>query len=60
AFGRTLTPLVLLSALDGLSIGSLVPALSILAIDPRIGLQWSGQIVNVARGVARLALGPGW
>ena len=60
AFGRTLTPLVLLSALDGLSIGSLVPALSILAIDPRIGLQWSGQIVNVARGAARLALGLGW
>ena len=52
AFGRTLTPLVLLSALDGLTIGSVIPMFCMLALDPRIGLQVGGQILNVARGIA--------
>lgn len=52
AFGRTLTPLVLLSALDGLTVGSVIPALAMLALDPRIGLQVGEQILNVARGIA--------
>jgi hypothetical protein len=51
AFGRTLTPLLLLSALDGLAIGRLMPAFAMLAVDPRIGLQLGGQIVGVVRGI---------
>jgi len=51
AFGRTLTPLVLLSALDGLAIGSMVPVVAMVALDPRIGLQLGGQILNVVRGI---------
>jgi hypothetical protein len=51
AFGRTLTPLVLLSVLDGLAIGSMLPVYAMLAIDPRIGLQFGTQILNVVRGV---------
>jgi hypothetical protein len=51
AFGRTLTPLALLSVLDGLAIGSVVPVYIMLAIDPRIGLQFGEQILNVLRGV---------
>lgn len=47
AFGRTLTPLVFMAALDGLSIGSLVPACMLLAVDPRIGLQLGPQILKV-------------
>jgi hypothetical protein len=49
-FGRILTPLVLLSALDGLTVGSVLPIVCMLVLDPRIGLQMSGQILNVARG----------
>ena len=41
----------LLSALDGLAIGRLMPAFAMLAVDPRIGLQMGGQILNVARGI---------
>jgi hypothetical protein len=52
AFGRTLTPLVLLSALDGLTVGSVIPILSMLALDPRIVLQVGKQILKVARGIA--------
>jgi hypothetical protein len=52
-FGRTLTPFLLLAALDGLSVHTIVPALSILTLDPRIGLQMGGQILNVARGLLR-------
>ena len=51
AFGRTLTPLLLLSALDGLATGSMIPVYAMLALDPRIGLQLGGQILNVVRGV---------
>ena len=53
AFGRTLTPLLLLSALDGLTVGSVIPLLAMLALAPRIGLEIGGQILNVVRGIAR-------
>ncbi len=46
AFGRTLTPLVLLSALDGLAIGSMLPVYAMLALDPRVGLQLGAQILS--------------
>ena len=51
AFGRTLTPLVLLAALDGLNIRSLLPACGLLLIDPRVGLQFGPQVLNVVRGI---------
>jgi hypothetical protein len=51
AFGRTLTPLLLLSAVDGLTVGSVAPAVAMFALDPRIALQVGGQILNVARGI---------
>ena len=50
-FGRTLTPLVLLAALDGLTAGCVAPVLTMLAVDPRIGMQLGTQIVNVVRGI---------
>ena len=50
-FGRTLTPLVLLAALDGLTVGTVAPSLAMLAIDPRIGLQLAVQILGVVRGL---------
>ena len=46
AFGRTLTPLVLLAALDGLAIGSMFPVYAMLALDPRIGFQFAAQILS--------------
>jgi hypothetical protein len=54
AFGRTLTPLLLLSALEGLTVGRVWPAAAMLAMDPRIALMMGGQILNVLRGVATL------
>lgn len=42
---------MLLAALDGLSIHTVLPCCFMLAIDPRIGLQMGGQIVNVVRGI---------
>lgn len=51
AFGRTLTPLALLAALDGLTLGSLLPTCALLAVDPRIGLAMGDQMLNVVRGV---------
>lgn len=51
AFGRTLTPLLLLGALDGLTAGSLVPLLAMLAVETRIGLQLGGQVLNVVHGI---------
>ncbi|MGA2185337.1 MAG: hypothetical protein ABSH47_20140 [Bryobacteraceae bacterium] len=54
SFGRTLTPLLLLCALDGLAGGSRWPALAMLLVDARIGLLMGGQILNVLRGVAAL------
>jgi hypothetical protein len=47
SFGRTLTPLLLLSALDGLAEGKKWPAAAMLLVDPRIGLQWGSQILKV-------------
>lgn len=54
AFGRSLTPLLLLAALEGLSIRSVLPLSAMLALDPRIGLQMAGQIVNIVRGLTGL------
>ena len=51
AFGRTLTPLLLLATLDGMKLRSPLPALAMLALDPRIIMQMGGQIVDVARGI---------
>jgi hypothetical protein len=48
AFGRTLTPLLVLCALDGFSVGSWVPGLGMMAVVPRIGLQWAHQVLGVA------------
>jgi hypothetical protein len=50
-FGRTFTPLLLLAALQGLKTGSMLPALAMLALDPRIVLQMGGQVLNVVRGI---------
>ena len=54
SFGRTLTPLLLLSALDGLAEGNRWPAFAMLLVDPRMALQMGGQILNVFRGLMRL------
>jgi hypothetical protein len=54
SFGRTLTPLLLLCALDGLSERRRWPTFAMLAVDPRIGLLMGGQILNVLRGVITL------
>ena len=51
AFGRSLTPLLLLSAFDGLAAGALLPLAAMLALDPRLVLQMGGQIIHVARGI---------
>jgi hypothetical protein len=51
AFGRALTPLLLLSAVDGLSVGSAKPLWAMLALDPRIGMQMGEQILKIARGI---------
>lgn len=53
AFGRSLTPLLLLCALDGLTAGWILPPLAMLALDPRIWLQFGPQILNVMHGVLR-------
>lgn len=55
AFGRTLTPLILLSVLDGLAIGSMLPVCAMLALDPRIGFQFGAQILNIVRGIFHLS-----
>ena len=51
AFGRTLTPLLLLAAIDGLRTGTVIPLLAILAVDGRILLQFAPQALNVVRGL---------
>jgi hypothetical protein len=48
-----LTHMVMLAAFDGLTVGTAVPILFMLAGDPRIGLQMGGQILNVVRGLIR-------
>jgi hypothetical protein len=54
SFGRTLTPLLLLCALDGLAEDIRWPAFAMLLADPRMALQMGGQILNVLRGLMRL------
>ena len=56
AFGRTLSPLLLLCALDGLAEGIEWPAVAMLLADPRIGLQLAWQILKVLRGMLSLHL----
>jgi len=51
AFGRTLTPLLLLASLDGLFAGSTLPLVAMLALTPRIGLQFGDQLLNILRGL---------
>ena len=53
AFGRALTPLLLMAAMDGLSVNAIAPTACMLMLDPRIGLQMGGQILNVAHGLLR-------
>lgn len=50
-FGRTLTPLVLLSSLDGLEAGSWWPSAALLAVEPRVVLQYGSQVLGVLRGI---------
>jgi hypothetical protein len=52
-FGRTLTPLLLMAALDGFSVNRISPMFFMLLPDPRIGLQMGGQILNVVHGLFR-------
>ncbi len=52
AFGRTLSPMLVLLALDGLSRTPLRASLPALLMLPRIGLQLGRQIINVAQGLA--------
>jgi hypothetical protein len=51
-FGRTMTPLLLLSALDGMHVGSIWPTLAMLAPDPRIGLD-TGLVVRLVHNLLR-------
>ena len=51
SFARTLTPLLLLCALDGIDEGRGWPAIAMLASDPRIALQMGGQVLKVVRGL---------
>jgi hypothetical protein len=54
SFGRTLTPLLLLCALDGLAEQRTWPAIAMLAVDPRVILSIGRQIVTVLRGLAAI------
>jgi hypothetical protein len=54
SFGRTLTPLLLLCALDGLAERRAWPAVAMLAVDPRIGLSVGSQILTILHGLASL------
>ena len=53
AFGRSLTPLLLLAALDGFMAESVMPVFCLLAAGPRTGLEMLVQIMNVLRGLIR-------
>ncbi|HEV2178173.1 MAG TPA: hypothetical protein VGW33_13380 [Terriglobia bacterium] len=53
AFGRSLTPLFLLIALEGLPAGQVTAALPIAAMDPRIVLEMGRQVFNVVHGILR-------
>jgi hypothetical protein len=52
SFGRTLSPLLLLCALDGLAERKLWPCLSMLLVDPAVGLLMAWQFLQVLHGVA--------
>jgi hypothetical protein len=52
-FGRALTPLLLMATVDGMSVDTIAPAIFMLLLDPRIGVQMGGQILNVVHGVFR-------
>jgi hypothetical protein len=54
SFGRTLTPLLLLCALDGLAERRTWPVIAMLAVDPRIGLSMGRQMLTILRGLASL------
>ena len=54
SFGRTLTPLLLFCALDGLAERRIWPVIAMLAVDPRIGLSMGRQILTVLHGLASL------
>jgi len=54
SFGRTLTPLLLLCALDGLAEQRKWPIIAMLAVDPRIGLSMGSQILTILHGLASL------
>jgi hypothetical protein len=51
AFGRTLTPLLLLLALTSLVTRRLVPALPLLLVTPRIALQYAPLAYHIAAGI---------
>jgi len=52
SFGRTLSPLLLLCALDGLAERKFWPGLSVLLIDPGVALLMGRQVLNVLQGLA--------
>lgn len=54
SFGRTLTPLLLLCALDGLAERKTWPVIAMLAVDPRIGLTMGRQLLTILHGLASL------
>jgi len=55
SFGRTLTPLLLLLALEGLALGSWLALLPAAMVGPRILLQLAPQALGILRGLAGLA-----
>jgi len=52
SFGRTLSPLLLLCALDGLAERKFWPSLSVLLVDPAVGLLMGWQLLKVLHGLA--------
>ena len=52
SFGRTLSPLLLLCALDGLAERKLWPSLSVLLVDPAVALLMGWQLLKVLHGLA--------
>jgi len=52
SFGRTLSPLLLLCALDGLAERKFWPSLSVLLVDPAVGLLMGRQFLNIVDGLA--------
>jgi len=52
SFGRTLSPLLLVCALDGLAERKFWPSVSVLLVDPAVGLLMGWQLVKVVAGIA--------